>query len=95
MPNGKEKQKLINKPNKNNRHPQRISATRKGYPPVNKTLNYPKKHFKKTFLKNSKSTKHMKPTVIIGDEITDDEKIIFIKKTISLGGIIEVSNQTQ
>ncbi len=37
----------------------------------------------------------MNSTVIIGDEITDDEKIIFIKKTISQGGIIEVSNQTQ
>jgi hypothetical protein len=33
----------------------------------------------------------MKSTEIIGDEINDDEKIIFIKETISKGGIIEVT----
>ena len=33
----------------------------------------------------------MKSTVIIGDEITDDEKIIFIKETISKGRIKEVT----
>ena len=34
---------------------------------------------------------HMKSTVIIGDEMTDDEKVNFIKETISQGGIIEVT----
>lgn len=37
----------------------------------------------------------MKSTVIIGGEMTDDEKVILIKETISQGGIIEVSNQTR
>ena len=34
---------------------------------------------------------HMKSTVIIEDEISEDEKVIFIKETISQGGIIEVT----
>jgi hypothetical protein len=33
----------------------------------------------------------MNSTVIIGNEMTDDEKIIFVKETISKGGIIEVT----
>ena len=33
----------------------------------------------------------MKSTVIIGDEMSEDEKVIFIKETISQGGIIEVT----
>lgn len=34
----------------------------------------------------------MNSTLIIGDELTDDEKIIFIKEVISKGGIIELAN---
>jgi rRNA maturation endonuclease Nob1 len=33
----------------------------------------------------------MKSTVNIGNEMSDDEKVIFIKETISQGGIIEVT----
>jgi hypothetical protein len=33
----------------------------------------------------------MNSTLIIGDEITNDEKIIFIKETINKGGIKEVT----
>lgn len=33
----------------------------------------------------------MRSTVIIGKEMTDDEKINFIKRTIKKGGIIEVT----
>jgi len=33
----------------------------------------------------------MNSTLIIGDEITDDEKIIFIKENINKGGIKEVT----
>ena len=43
-------------------------------------------------LKSKTSNKNqLRSTVIIGDEITDDEKIKFIKKTIKKEGIIEVT----
>jgi len=41
----------------------------------------------KKYSKNSKS----RSTVIIGGELTDDEKINYIKMTIKKGGIVEAT----